>query len=62
MYQLDPVGRLTPSILDVSRAAAERHAVDEALRGGHETPARSTRRVRRRRPQEWLRAMVLLPV
>ena len=25
MYQLDPVGRLAPSSLDISRAAARRH-------------------------------------
>jgi hypothetical protein len=32
MHRLDPVGRFTPSSLDVSRAAAVRHAHLSALR------------------------------
>jgi hypothetical protein len=32
MYHLDPVGRLVPSSLDVSRAASARHAHVAALR------------------------------
>ena len=32
MYHLDPVGRLAPTSLDVSRAAAVRHAHVSALR------------------------------
>ena len=31
MYHLDPVGRLTPRSIDVSRAAAVRHAHVSAL-------------------------------
>ena len=55
MYQLDPVGRLTLTSLELSRRAAERHAHLEALAWPEagESPAR-----RRRRPQEWLRLMV----
>ena len=34
MHQLDPVGRFAPSSLDLSRAAAERHAHLAALREG----------------------------
>ena len=59
MYTLDPVGRLTPSSLDVSRAAAERHAHLEGLRQFSERSTRPARRARRLRPQEWLRIMVL---
>lgn len=32
MYHLDQVGRLEPSTLDVSRAAARRHELASALR------------------------------
>lgn len=35
MYQLDPTGRLAPSSLDVSRAAAIRHAHLSILRQPH---------------------------
>jgi len=56
MYQLDPAGRLTLTSKELSRRAAERHAHLEALArpGAAESPLR-----RRRRPQEWLRVMVL---
>jgi hypothetical protein len=62
MYHLDPVGRFVPSSLDVSRAAAERHALTQAMRERDDAPTRPLRTARRRRPQEWLRVMVLLPV
>jgi hypothetical protein len=62
MYHLDPVGRFVPSSLDVSRAAAERHALIQAIRERDDAPTHPLRTVRRRRPQEWLRALVLLPV
>ncbi|HET6967450.1 MAG TPA: hypothetical protein VFI44_04185 [Ornithinibacter sp.] len=38
MNQLDPVGRLTPSSVDLSRAAAARHAHLSALRAPHGRP------------------------
>lgn len=55
MYQLDPVNRLTMTSLELSRRAAERHAHLEALAWPEATPPPW----RRRRPQEWLRVMVL---
>ncbi len=62
MYHLDPFGRLNPSSLDLSRAAAERHAHLQAIRERDDAPTHPLRAARRRRPQEWLRALVLLPV
>ena len=59
MYKLDPVGRLMPSSLDVSRAAAERHDHLEGLRRFSERSPRPARRDRRLRPPEWLRILVL---
>lgn len=57
MYQFDAVGRLTPTSRELSRLAAERHAHLEAL--GLRYPETPPARTRRRRPQEWLRVMVL---
>jgi len=54
MYQLDPLGRMTLTSLEISRRAAERHAHTEALNWPH-----TEKGWRRRRPQEWLRVMVL---
>lgn len=55
MYQLDPTGRLTLTSRELSRRAAERHAHLEAIDAGRKAAVRP----RRRRPQEWLRIMVL---
>ena len=55
MYQLDPAGRLTLTSRELSRRAAERHAHLEAIDASREAAPRP----RWRRPQEWLRVMVL---
>jgi hypothetical protein len=54
-YYLDPAGRLTLTSRELSRRAAERHAHLEAIDAADKPVARR----RRRRPQEWLRIMVL---
>ena len=55
MYHLDPAGRLAPSSLDVSRAAARRHEHLSALRerrpAGLATSSRQPR-------SHWLRLVV----
>ena len=56
MYQLDPLGRLTLTSIELSRRAAERHAHLEALTWPEAPEPRWRRRLR---PQEWLRVMVL---
>lgn len=58
MYHLDPVGRYVPSSLDVSRAAAERHAITSALRDRDRDrmPARPLSRLHR--PHTWVKVLV----
>ena len=48
MYQLDPVGRLAPSSLDVSRAAAARHHHVSSLRRATASPDHPARGSARR--------------
>ncbi len=47
MDRLDPVGRLTPSSVDVSRAAATRHSHLSALREPYGRPRDDSPRPRR---------------
>ena len=47
MHRLDPLGRLTPSSLDVSREAAVRHFHLSALRESHGRPRDDSPRPRR---------------
>ncbi|MFL6168811.1 MAG: hypothetical protein ACJ711_03985 [Ornithinibacter sp.] len=56
MYQLDPVGRLAPSSLDISRAAARRHTHLAAL---HTAPGTSSSELHgRSAPVRWARVVV----
>jgi hypothetical protein len=56
LHHLDPVGRFVPSSLDVSRAAAERHAITTAVRERGEMQCRYLDRLRR--PRDRFRALV----
>jgi hypothetical protein len=56
LHHLDPVGRFVPSSLDVSRAAAERHAIKAAVRERGRTRCRYLDPIRR--PRDRFRALV----
>jgi len=57
MFHLDAVGRHVPDTLELSRAAATRHAHVSALRKHPQKPPRDPTRRRRR----WMGVLPLIP-